>query len=147
METPKANSSFLIGLLLTSTWQYLFCFQVTYCTSLLFIKGSFCFTLLRIVVLRVHRIIIWITLVFATLSTLTVIIGLLLICNPISAAWNDPAKCAPTVVIASLGYLVSTAAVAVDFTCSVLPTFILYKAHMKRKTKISVGVILGLAFL
>ncbi|KAF4985279.1 hypothetical protein FDECE_16681 [Fusarium decemcellulare] len=121
--------------------------KVTYCCSLLFIKGSICVTLLRIAIARTHRIIVWATLVFATLSTTVVIIGLFVICRPISAAWGHPGTCAPTVVIASLGYLVSTGAVVTDWICAILPGFMLYKSNMKRATKVSVTIILGLGVL
>ncbi|CAJ0555007.1 Ff.00g135200.m01.CDS01 [Fusarium sp. VM40] len=127
--------------------KFLWCFQVTYCVSLLFLKSSICATLLRIAVVRLHLIIIWCTLVFAILSTTTVIIGLLVICRPISTAWGHEGTCAPTVVIASLGYLVSTGAVVTDWICAVLPIFMLYKSNMKRATKFSVAIILGLAAL
>lgn len=127
--------------------QYLWCFQVTYFCSLLFIKGYICVTLLHIAVVKSHRIIIWLTLIFATLSTSTVIIGLFTICRPISVGWGHPGKCAPTIVIASLGYLVSSGAVVTDWICAALPISMLYRANMKRTTKISISIILGLGSL
>ncbi|SCO76094.1 uncharacterized protein FRV6_00306 [Fusarium oxysporum] len=45
--------------------KFLWCFQLTYCFSLLFHKSSICVTLLRITVIKTHRIIIWCTLTFA----------------------------------------------------------------------------------
>ncbi|KAH6867874.1 hypothetical protein B0T10DRAFT_419268 [Thelonectria olida] len=127
--------------------RYLWFFQVTYCCSLLFIKGSICILLLRIAIEKTHRIILWTTLTFATLSTSVVIIGLFVICRPISTAWGHPGKCAPTVVITSLGYLVSAGALVTDWICAILPGFILYKTNMKMWTKISITVILGLGVL
>lgn len=103
--------------------------------------------LLRIAVGKVYRIIIWATLIFSTLSTTVVIIGLFLICRPISAAWGHPGKCSPTVVIASLGYLVSTGAVVTDWTCAILPGFMLYRTNMKTSMKILITIILGLGVL
>ncbi|KAM0337465.1 hypothetical protein ACHAPU_011542 [Fusarium lateritium] len=127
--------------------KFLYAFQVTYCFSLLFLKSSICVTLLRIAVVQTHRIIIWCTLVFAMASTTTVIIGLFLICRPISTAWGHEGTCAPSIVIASLGYLVSAGAVLTDWICAILPIFMLYKSNMKTATKISVSFILGLAAL
>ncbi|UZP43458.1 hypothetical protein NXS19_011274 [Fusarium pseudograminearum] len=127
--------------------KFLWCFQVTYCISLLFLKSSICVTLLRIAVIRLHRIIIWCTLAFVLLSTTTVIIGLFVICSPISTAWGHEGICAPTIVIASLGYLVSTGAVVTDWICAVLPVFMLYQVNMKRASKFSVAIILGVAAL
>lgn len=130
-----------------SILQYLWYFQVIYCCSLLFIKGSICAMLLRIAVGRTYRIIIWATLIFSTLSTTVVIIGLFLICRPISAAWGHPGKCSHPVVIASLGYLVSTGALVTDWTCAILPGFMLFKTNMKTSVKILVTIILGLGVL
>ncbi|KAF5017775.1 hypothetical protein F66182_10272, partial [Fusarium sp. NRRL 66182] len=110
-------------------------------------ESSICVTLLRIAVARSHRIIVWATLTFSLLSTSIVVIGLLVICHPVSAAWGDEGTCAPTVVIASLGYLVSAGAIITDWICAVLPVFMLHKSNMKRATKFSVGIILGLAVL
>lgn len=127
--------------------QFLWYFQVTYCFSLLFLKSSICVTLLRIAVIKTHRIIIWCTLTFAILSTSVVIIGLFLICRPISTAWGHTGTCASTVVIASLGYLVSAGAVVTDWICAILPLFMLYKSNMKLATKIGVSAVLGSAAL
>ncbi|EXA35270.1 hypothetical protein FOQG_16124 [Fusarium oxysporum f. sp. raphani 54005] len=127
--------------------KFLWCFQVTYCFSLLFLKSSIYVTLLRIAVIKTHRIIIWCTLTFAILSTSVVIIGLFLICRPISTAWGHTGTCASTVVIASLGYLVSAGAVVTDWICAILPLFMLYKSNMKLATKIGVSAVLGSAAL
>ncbi|KAJ0127288.1 Uncharacterized protein HZ326_29606 [Fusarium oxysporum f. sp. albedinis] len=126
---------------------FLWCFQLTYCFSLLFHKSSICVTLLRIAVIKTHRIIIWCILTFAILSTSVVIIGLFLICRPISTAWGHTGTCASTVVIASLGYLVSAGAVVTDWICAILPLFMLYKFNMKLATKIGVSAVLGSAAL
>ncbi|KAL5589512.1 hypothetical protein FOVSG1_011379 [Fusarium oxysporum f. sp. vasinfectum] len=110
-------------------------------------ESSICVTLLRIAVIKTHRIIIWCTLTFAILSTSVVIVGVFLICQPISTAWGHTGTCAPTVVIASLGYLVSAGAVVTDWVCAILPIFMLYKSNMKLATKIGVSAVLGLAAL
>ncbi|KAM5354602.1 hypothetical protein ACJ41O_001249 [Fusarium nematophilum] len=127
---------------------YTFLFQTFYCCSLLFIKSSICATLLRIAIERIHRIIIWMTLAASYIPTLTVIIGLLATCRPISANWDPNAGvCSPPIVIMSLSYLVSATTVATDWICAILPGFMLYKARMKRATKVSISIILGLGVL
>ncbi|KAJ4251053.1 hypothetical protein NW762_011704 [Fusarium torreyae] len=74
-----------------------------------------------------------------------VIIGLFAMCRPISANWDPTAgTCSAPIVITSLSYLVSAAAVATDWVCAILPAFMLYKAQMKKATKISISIILGL---
>ncbi|KAF4980321.1 hypothetical protein FZEAL_3638 [Fusarium zealandicum] len=128
---------------------YLWMLQGLYCVALVFIKCSICVTLLRIAVIKAHRIIIWITIAVSIMSTLIVVIGLMAMCRPINANWdaNAGGECSPPVVIVSLSYLVSAAAVATDWTCAVLPSFMLYHSQMKRATKISISIILGLGVL
>ncbi|KAH7144215.1 hypothetical protein B0J13DRAFT_444021 [Dactylonectria estremocensis] len=127
---------------------HVFMFQICYCCSLVFIKGSICVTLLRIAVIKAHRIIIWVTLITSCISSLIIVIALLAMCQPVSAAWGaSPGHCAPTMILTGLSYMVSAASVAIDWVCAILPGFMLYKAQMKRQTKISITIILGLGVL
>jgi hypothetical protein len=57
----------------------------------------------------------------------------------------DAGACPSQAVI--VGYLVSTSAVITDWICALLPIFMLYKSNMKKATKVSVSIILGLAAL
>lgn len=119
-----------------------------YCSSLVFIKASICVTLLRIAVARTHRIIAWATLTASCISTCIVLIGLLAICQPVTANWDlSSGKCAPPNVLTSLSYLVSASSVVTDLVCAILPGFMLYKAQMKTATKISISIVLGLGVL
>ncbi|KAL6352269.1 hypothetical protein LRP88_14475 [Fusarium phalaenopsidis] len=69
-------------------------------------------------------------------------------CRPVQANWDKSAgTCSPPIVITSLSYLVSAAAVATDWICAILPGFMLYKAQMKMATKVSISIILGLGVL
>ncbi|UPK97022.1 hypothetical protein LCI18_007957 [Fusarium solani-melongenae] len=109
--------------------------QTFHCSSLVFIKASICVTLLRIAVIKTHRIITWVTLTASCISTLI-------------ANWDKSAGiCSPPIVITSLSYLVSAVAVATDWICAILPGFMLYKAQIKMATKVSISIILGLGVL
>ncbi|KAH7109719.1 hypothetical protein B0J13DRAFT_516841 [Dactylonectria estremocensis] len=134
--------------LLQDGWMYFWFILTFVCCSLIFVKGSICVTLLRIAVEKIYRIIIWATLVVSCISPFIVIIGLMAICRPISANWDRSAgECSPPIVITGLSYLVSATSVATDLICAILPGFMLYKAQMKRATKISITIILGLGVL
>ncbi|EEU35870.1 uncharacterized protein NECHADRAFT_34927 [Fusarium vanettenii 77-13-4] len=127
---------------------HIWLFQTFYCSSLIFIKASICVTLLRIAVVKTHGIITWVTLTASCISTLIVIIGLFAMCRPVQANWDKSAgTCSPPIVITSLSYLVSAAAVATDWICAILPGFMLYKAQMKMATKVSISISLGLGVL
>ncbi|CCT74472.1 related to integral membrane protein PTH11 [Fusarium fujikuroi IMI 58289] len=93
--------------------------QEIYSFSLIPLKASICVTLLRIAVTKTHRRIVWTTLIFTIVTTL----------------YN------------AIGYVVSISAVVSDWICAVLPIFMLYKSHMRKATKVSVSIILGLAAL
>ncbi|KAM0193397.1 hypothetical protein ACHAPI_007712 [Fusarium lateritium] len=121
--------------------------QLFYSISLIPLKGSVCVTLLRIAVSKAHRIIIWATFALTVVATIAVVIGCLVGCRPIAANWGHDGKCSPYQLMAAFGYLMSSAAVVTDWVCAVLPIFMLYKSQMKATTKVSVGVVLGLAAL
>ncbi|KAG7405419.1 hypothetical protein ACKAV7_013724 [Fusarium commune] len=118
--------------------------QELYSFSLIPLKSSICVTLLRIAVTKTHRTIVWTTLIFTIVTTLYNAIGTFFACMPISANWDNRGKCSLTFLM-SLGYVVSISAVISDWVCAILPIFMLYKSHMRKATKVSVSIILGLA--
>jgi hypothetical protein len=120
--------------------------QVFYSISTTFLKCSICVTLLRIAVKRLHRIIIWSTIIFTIIAMLYNTIGVFIICMPLTAIWDNHGKCLIPFLM-SLAYVVSISAVVTDWICAILPIFMLYKSNMKRSTKVSVTIILGLAVL
>ncbi|KAF4958351.1 hypothetical protein FGADI_2517 [Fusarium gaditjirri] len=108
--------------------------------------SSICVTLLRIAVTKTHRIIVWTTLIFTIVTMLYNSIGTFFACMPITANWDNRGQCSVKFLM-SLGYVVSISAVISDWTCAILPIFMLYKSHMRKATKVSVSIILGLAAL
>ncbi|KAL4731772.1 hypothetical protein ACLX1H_000757 [Fusarium chlamydosporum] len=119
--------------------------QIIYSLSLLPLKSSICVTLLRIAVVKFHRIIAWGALIFTVVSTGAATVGLFAICRPISDNPDHVGGCPPQA--ATVGYIVSANAVITDWICALLPIFMLYKSNMKKATKVSVSIILGLAAL
>ncbi|EXA33229.1 hypothetical protein FOQG_12158 [Fusarium oxysporum f. sp. raphani 54005] len=120
--------------------------QVFYSLSLTPIKASICVTLLRIAVTKTHRIIVWATLIFTIVTMLYHTIGTFFACMPITANWDDRTKCSLPFLM-SVGYMVSLSAVVSDWICAILPIFMLYKSLMRKATKVSVSIILGLGIL
>jgi hypothetical protein len=129
------------------TRKWLWIGQVVYSFSLIPLKSSICFTLLRIAVARSHRIIAWGTLVFTVISTGAATLTLFIVCSPLATGMSeeDIALCPSKTIL--VGYVVSASAVIIDWICALLPVFMLYKSNMKKATKISVSIILGLAAL
>lgn len=90
--------------------------------------------------------------IYATLALIIVsaviILGVFFgICHPISAFWTNHGHCAGPSVIIGLSYFTSVQAIISDFTCAIIPTFILYNLQMDRRVKASVVVILSLGFV
>ncbi|KAK6715427.1 hypothetical protein SNK04_006369 [Fusarium graminearum] len=129
------------------TRQWLWIGQVVYSFSLIPLKSSICVTLLRIAVARTHRIIAWGTLIFTVVSTGAATLVLFVVCSPLASKMSqaDIESCPSKTIL--IGYIVSASAVIIDWICALLPIFMLYKSKMKKATKISVSIILGLAAL
>ncbi|RBR26118.1 uncharacterized protein FIESC28_01146 [Fusarium coffeatum] len=130
------------GLMLIGWWMWIG--QTIYSMSLIPLKCSICVTLLRIAVTKLHRIIVWGTIIFTIVTMLYNVIATFAACVPITANWEKRGICLLPVIM-STGYTVSISAVISDWTCAVLPVFMLYKSNMRRTTKISVSIVLGLA--
>ncbi|EXL64396.1 hypothetical protein FOPG_19339 [Fusarium oxysporum f. sp. conglutinans race 2 54008] len=120
--------------------------ETIYNFSLLPLKCSICVTLLRIAVTKLHRKIIWATLIFTIVAMLYNFICPFVACIPITANWNNRGVCLVPLLMSS-AYVVSISAVITDWTCAILPVFMLYKSKMRRATKVSISIILGLAAL
>ncbi|KAI1866826.1 hypothetical protein JX265_001199 [Neoarthrinium moseri] len=133
---------------ITEGLKYVVIWQLFYVTSLVFIKNSICITLLRISVKGAHRWAIYVTIGVSTMVFLVALIGLITVCRPIQAQWEAGSGfCGPRSVTMALNYVISAGAIATDWACAVIPVLILWKAQMKSKSKVSIGIVLGLGSL
>ncbi|CAH0022168.1 unnamed protein product [Clonostachys rhizophaga] len=125
--------------------QWFLLFQLFYVTSTVPIKGSICVMLLRITPFTVYQRILHGVMAFSLLSALIVDIAFLTRCQPISATWDPKAgRCANQSVVTSISYFISASTIVTDWSCSILPIFILRHARMPRRMKASIGIILAL---
>lgn len=122
-------------------------FQCLYLTSVLFVKSSICFALLRLNAKKSIKIILYITMAVSILSNFIAIVTVLSICRPVSAAWTGKGKCASVDVLVALSYIVSTLAIVTDFACSILPYVILWNLQMPWRLKFTVAGLLSLSFV
>ncbi|CZR43968.1 uncharacterized protein FPRO_13776 [Fusarium proliferatum ET1] len=127
-----------------SILKYTWIGELIYIFSLICLKCSICITFLRIAVKRLHRMIIWGTIVFIIGTLFFAVVGMFAVCLPISDNWENYNACSPP-LRTSTGYVLAISAIVSDWICSVLPFFMLYKSNMQKATKISVSIILGLA--
>ncbi|OBS26252.1 hypothetical protein FPOA_00192 [Fusarium poae] len=120
--------------------------EMLYNFSLIPLKCSICVTLLRIAVTKVHRTIAWIILIFTLVTTIFNFIAVAIACKHASNNWDNRGQCSLPLLM-STAYIGSVTAVISDWACAILPGFMLYKSNMRKATKISVTIILGLAAL
>ncbi|KAI1336618.1 hypothetical protein F5Y15DRAFT_418691 [Xylariaceae sp. FL0016] len=119
--------------------------QVFYALSTAPIKASICITLCRIPSKPVFRRILYAVIVLSTIAALVVDIALLSWCEPVSATWDtSTGSCKDESIIIGVSYFISAISILTDWTCAVLPAFILWDVPLRTGAKASVAVILGL---
>ncbi|KAM7203289.1 hypothetical protein V8F33_002280 [Rhypophila sp. PSN 637] len=110
-------------------------------------RVSFCLFLMRIVNRqRMYTIFLWAIVFITSVTTLATVINLLASCKPIDKLWNPkhPGTCVPGIQNVAFGLTQSSAAIAADFLLAVFPILILRKLNMALKTKIALGVLMGM---
>ncbi|KAK7931148.1 hypothetical protein PG985_001860 [Apiospora marii] len=134
--------------ILTNPWNGPAATMITYAWSLPFIKCSICFSLFRITNERRHTIPLWGVMLLSTVSAMLGFIAVVVTCQPIAKNW-DPAltnvgSCMDYSIIQNTSFFISASSIITDWTCAVLPYFILWKMNIKRKVKVSVALVLAL---
>ncbi|KAJ4206784.1 hypothetical protein NW767_003074 [Fusarium falciforme] len=123
-------------------WCYLW-----YCTSMIASKISIGYFLLRITVRKIDVWIIYSVMMITVCTGVVFFFVTLFQCQPISFFWNKDQKgtCINVEVIIALTYLYSVFSVISDFTCAILPMFLVWKLNMGKKTKIALIPIMAMA--
>ncbi|KAF2811244.1 uncharacterized protein BDZ99DRAFT_385536 [Mytilinidion resinicola] len=121
--------------------------QIFFITSTVPIKASICISLLRITTNKVNRIILWTLIVLSSIAALISNVVVWSTCRPMAFTWDKTikgGKCSSIDIILALSYLVSGSNIITDWTCAILPAFILYDIQMRTKLKISICLVLGM---
>ncbi|KAH6885293.1 hypothetical protein B0T10DRAFT_92447 [Thelonectria olida] len=123
-----------------------FCY-LWYCISMIASKISIGYLLLRITVRRIDVLLVYGTMLITVCTGIVFFFVTLLQCRPISYFWNkdEPGSCINIEVIIALTYLYSVFSVISDFTCAILPMFLVWKLNMDRKSKIALIPIMAMA--
>ncbi|KAF4970760.1 hypothetical protein FSARC_2273 [Fusarium sarcochroum] len=123
-------------------WCYLW-----YCLTMIASKISIGYFLLRITVRKLDIWIIYGVMAITVCTGVVFFFVTLFQCSPISYFWNQdqPGQCVNVEVIIALTYLYSACSVISDFTCAILPMFLVYKLNMGRKTKLALVPIMAMA--
>ncbi|TEY78801.1 hypothetical protein BOTCAL_0045g00170 [Botryotinia calthae] len=143
----RLNSYFLV-----QGTKYLMLWMMLYVVSLAVIKSSICVTLLRIASShKVYRLFV-LSLLGLTIATLLVtLIGILLLCRPVSANWDTSlitegkGTCSGMGTMIALSYTSTACTIVTDLACAVFPGVMLYRTQMPLGRKIQVGLLLSFA--
>jgi hypothetical protein len=116
------------------------------------IKLAFSITLLRIIDKRVYPFVAYATyfvMVVAFVPAVFFFFYALFACKPVTYLWEqlDPSKkgrCKSERELMNLSYAQSAFYLFCDMSLAIIPTFVLWKLQLSRKTKISACILLGL---
>ncbi|KAI0129103.1 hypothetical protein BJ170DRAFT_594920 [Xylariales sp. AK1849] len=130
--------------------QWFFLFEVFYCVTIVPIKLSIGFMLVRIAENR--KVFIYIQYVIMAMFTLMNLIAAFYIifqCNPVSAAWDltrmaDPNYCRPAYILEDIYYATTAVNIFTDWATAVMPIPLLWNVRLNMNAKLSVGAILSL---
>jgi hypothetical protein len=152
---------------LTNARHSIVMFQCFYLTSLIFVKSSICFALLRIATHKGIRQFLYFIIFLSFCCGFVTMMACLLLCVPLSASCTGIGKCAASSVIRNVGKFypdrhskdaledantiaaiyTTVSSMVTDFSCSILPFVILWNLQMDRKLKFTIAAILSLGFL
>ncbi|KAF2126681.1 hypothetical protein P153DRAFT_346682 [Dothidotthia symphoricarpi CBS 119687] len=118
--------------------------MVTYPCASSIVKSSICTALLRITSLRRYRIPLYSVIVLSFFGFVIPTLAILLSCRPIAANW-DPRQgtCQSPQLLINAGYYYSANCIITDWTCAILPAFILWDVQLKLRIKVSIIVMLA----
>lgn len=134
--------------LILEPFKSVFLWQVFFLSGLVFIKVSICLTLLRIAVVKWHRITLWVIIVVTVVSTIFVEFYVLLQCRPIAATWGEvKGTCLPSMITVSITFIISAFNLITDVTTALLPFLMLRNVQMNKKNKVAIIGILSLGVL
>ncbi|OCK74340.1 hypothetical protein K432DRAFT_339104 [Lepidopterella palustris CBS 459.81] len=126
---------------------YLIC-ELLYTSSTGLIKISFCLSLLRIVVSRSHKYIIYVVMAMTTVFTTFYFFFILFTCRPVSFFWEQVknpvgGSCRSPVIMTYATYAHGVVMCLGDMTLATLPIFLVWNLNMNRLTKCTVVVLLA----
>ncbi|RFU77407.1 integral membrane [Trichoderma arundinaceum] len=142
------HDSELNNLLMVRCAEYMLYSNVLYGFSMPFIKASIVFTLNRITTNTWHRWGLYAMVFLASVMSIIGILASLLYCRPVPAYWNPLlGSCGDFMVVVRIGYAWTAVGIVTDWTCAILPYFIVRNLQMSSRNKRIVMLILGLGAL
>lgn len=119
--------------------KYLMLWMMVYIVNLAIIKGSICVTLYRIGYANAkYKIAVFILLGLTIATMLVTLIGVLLLCKPISANWTGEGQCAGSATLVALSYTSTAATIITDLSLALLPGVMIWNTLMDPRQKVLV---------
>lgn len=110
-------------------------------------KMSIAFFFRRVIVERVHKIVLFVSVTLTIISCTVFFFACIFQCWPVSYFWdkhNQTGTCIPDQVVIALAFLFSAISIVTDFAFALMPAWILSHLNMQLKTKIALGLLMGL---
>ena len=113
------------------------------------IKASIALMLLRLTIIKVHRIIIWTTIIITEAFSAFFFFLFIFQCRPSSYFWTQYAgsskgSCINSIVIVRVTYVYSALICVGDWIFAIIPFFLVWKLQMKPREKVVVAMILAM---
>ncbi|CAG9986418.1 unnamed protein product [Clonostachys byssicola] len=138
----KLNASIATeGAKMVTVWQLL------YLTCSPIIKISICATLIRVASQRRYTYPLYVVSILAIAMSVMGIICVFVQCTPFTASWTGKGKCIPADVMMIPAYIFSAVNIAMDWTITIVPAFMLWSLRIRRYLKLLASGILGIGIL
>lgn len=131
----------------TDTHQYWWFCYLSYCLTMIASKLSIGCFLLRLMVRRLERWIVYVVMLLTVLTGVLFFFVTLLQCKPVSYFWNKAQQghCIDIEVIIIITYVYSAFSVICDFTFALLPIYIIWHLNMNKVNKMALIPIMAMA--
>lgn len=125
--------------------QYDTYWQLSYMLPVPFCKIAIASALFRVTSRKLYRYIIWSVVVLSCIVLAILIFSLVLFCRPFAATWNPTlGKCGDPNLVSIFSYIGSGATIITDWTCAIIPYFVLRDLQVPTRVRYSLIGVLGL---
>ncbi|KAI5861068.1 hypothetical protein GGS23DRAFT_207325 [Durotheca rogersii] len=123
-------------------------FNINYMWCHGFIKTAICTALLRITKAKRYVIPIWVVMLLSVVFSFIGFIIVMTRCTPLAANWEHSAGvCNGIGKVGKISIAVSGISILTDWSCAIIPAFILWNLNMKLSVKLSLAFVLALGIL
>ena len=125
--------------------QYNTYWQLSYALSIPFTKIAIASALFRVTNRTRYRAILWFVIILSCVVLGVAILSLVLLCKPWPATWNPTlGTCGNRDIITALSYAASAVTIITDWTCAIVPYFVLKDLQVATRVRYSLIGVLGL---